>query len=40
MEALSNVDNKTLETRWAEWDAACVKTGKGTIALPIWFRSS
>jgi len=29
MEALSNVDNKTLETRWAEWDAAGVKTGKG-----------
>ena len=29
MEALSNVDNKTLEARWAEWDAAGVKTGKG-----------
>jgi hypothetical protein len=29
MEALSNVDNKTLKARWAEWDAAGVKTGKG-----------
>ena len=29
MEALSNVDNKTLEARWAEWDAAGVKTGQG-----------
>jgi N-6 DNA methylase len=35
MEALSNVDNKTLKTRWAEWDAAGVKTGKGYDRSPL-----